>query len=169
MKSIQRFILLFFAVFSMSTAIASYLPRGSYLESCVNCSVSQGVLRCMCEAAEGELHYTRLYYQNCQYIENRYGRLSCDAAHRRNGFNQLPYGSYQKSCGNCYVEGSTLYCVCLNRRGYPANTSLNLYNCYRNNLDVINYGGRLACGNRVTNQSGTDLITLFLQLYQQNR
>lgn len=76
----------------------------------------------------------------------------------------LPYGSYKRSCYHCYVDGSVLSCVCDDRNQFPQNTSLNLYHCYRHNLDVINDDGQLVCGREVTEQNALNEINLFLNI-----
>jgi hypothetical protein len=54
----------------------------------------------------------------------------------------LPQGSYQQSCSNEQMRGSTLSASCASVNGQPVWSSVNVRNC---NSDIINANGHLAC------------------------
>jgi hypothetical protein len=71
------------------------------------------------------------------------------------GRGNLPQGSYQQSCTNLSMRGSTLYGYCTNTNGQRVSSSLDVSNCYGNGMDIGNVNGYLTCnsngGNRYNN------------------
>src|SRR5215467_15538052 len=55
----------------------------------------------------------------------------------------LPPGSYQQTCTNLSMNGSTLYARCQDVNGGWRSTSLNVQNCTG---EIINNNGSLQCG-----------------------
>jgi CVNH domain-containing protein len=57
---------------------------------------------------------------------------------------QIPGGSYQQTCRDIGVRGSTLYATCQNMsRGWQATELRNFYSC---NQEIQNIDGNLRCG-----------------------
>ncbi len=70
------------------------------------------------------------------------------------GYNQLPPGSYQQSCSNISMHGSTLSASCTAASGGRVNSSLNVNRC--GGANVINSNGYLQCsGGGYYNGSGS--------------
>lgn len=55
----------------------------------------------------------------------------------------LPGGSYQQSCNNARMNGSTLYASCTAANGQWINSSINVNNC--RGTDIANRNGYLRC------------------------
>lgn len=62
----------------------------------------------------------------------------------RRGDENVPGGSYLRSCGEARREGSTLVAVCRGNRGARFETSIDLSRCGRS--EVGNNNGNLQCG-----------------------
>jgi hypothetical protein len=56
-----------------------------------------------------------------------------------------PQGSYQRSCYNIYMNGSTLSAICTAPNGQRITSSLNVNGC--SGSDISNQNGYLSCGN----------------------
>jgi hypothetical protein len=63
------------------------------------------------------------------------------------GRGNLPQGSYQQSCTNLSMRGSTLSGYCTNANGQRVSSSLNVSNCNGSGMDIGNVNGYLTCNN----------------------
>jgi hypothetical protein len=78
---------------------------------------------------------------NNGYGNNGYG----NNGYYNNG-NGLPPGSYQQSCSNLTMNGSTLSGSCTSASGQRVYSSLNVSRCMSRGANVVNIDGRLRCG-----------------------
>ncbi len=74
------------------------------------------------------------------------------ASAQQYGYNNVPSGSYQQSCNNLRMNGSTLSASCTAANGQRVYSSLNVNGC---NGDIANNNGHLTCnGNYGYNGNG---------------
>ncbi len=57
----------------------------------------------------------------------------------------VPPGSYQQSCTNARMNGSTLSASCTATNGQYINSSINVRNCQSRGTDIANRNGYLSC------------------------
>jgi hypothetical protein len=119
------------------------VPAGSYLNSCIQTSYADGVLSATCRGRDGSLRRTVLRRADqCRGdIRNEDGHLACDNIASRD----LPPGSYQQSCINATLEGTTLTADCRTRNGQYGRSRLEQVDQCRG--DIRNQDGHLACDN----------------------
>ncbi len=142
------------------------MPAGSYQQSCNNARVRGGTLTANCTNNSGQRVRSSLAYASCNGadIGNINGQLSCVRAnsgyygrgqgrygHGRNGRYSgnrgnagLPAGSYQQSCNNASMNGSTLSANCRNNSGAMMTSYLDVSQC-RSTDDIGNLNGQLRC------------------------
>ena len=120
-------------------------PSGSYQRFCRDIRVNGDTLTASCEDMRGRWNYSSLRYRDCRGdIGADNGRLVCSwGGGGGGGWGQLPSGSYQQSCRDARVSGSTLTASCRDDRGRWNYSSLNFRNC---RSDIGNANGRLVCG-----------------------
>lgn len=142
-------------------------PAGSYQQTCNGVRVrGNGLLTANCLNNNGQRVRSSLAFQSCRGadIGNINGQLSCVRAgsgyygrghgrygnHRggRYGDNDnngaLPSGSYQQSCNNASMQGSTLTANCRNNSGAYMTSYLDVSQC-RSTDDIGNLNGQLRC------------------------
>ena len=115
------------------------LPVGSYRDSCVECEIDgpDGALSCQCADVEGVPITSTVDCGGSVDVLNCNGELSC-------GECQLPPGSYQDSCENCWARSDRLTCgSCERADGTPGGTVGLELPCTG---DVTNCDGTLRCG-----------------------
>ncbi|MGI9274413.1 MAG: CVNH domain-containing protein [Endozoicomonas sp.] len=124
------------------------LPKGSYIRSCSECTLLRGILSCKCQKTENrrKSYWTsQLDMRSCSNpsdIANWSGRLMC----MTNNSDQLPQGSYLRSCHECRVDKSDqLSCLCRKRNGNWQTTSLSLELCPADYQPISNCNGELRC------------------------
>ena len=86
-------------------------------------------------------HHRNRNNQNNNNGNNNYG----NNGYYNNG-NGLPPGSYQQSCSNLTMNGSTLSGSCTSASGQRVYSSLNVSRCMSRGANVVNIDGRLRCG-----------------------
>lgn len=124
----------------------SWTPSGSYQRTCRDIRVNGDTLIASCQDNRGRWNYSSVRYRDCRGdIGNSDGRLMCSwgGGGGGGGWGQLPSGSYQQSCRDARVSGSTLTASCRDDRGRWNYSSLDFRNC---RSDIGNANGRLACG-----------------------
>lgn len=141
-------------------------PAGSYQQSCSNIRVrGNGLLMASCMNNSGQRVRSQIAYQSCRGADignidgqlrcvrsgNGYGRGLGRYSNRRggrygNGYNNgaLPAGSYQASCNNARMQGSTLSANCRNNSGAYMTSFLDVTQC-RSSDDIGNLNGQLRC------------------------
>jgi len=136
-------------VWLMPHAEAQMLPRGSYLRTCPEANGYHGRLTAVCRRRDGSFRQSSLAdVGRCVGdIANVDGILRCNYGP---GWPQpggpLPGGSYQQSCSNIGLNGSTLAATCRTVKGRMQRTSLaNVDRCVG---DIGNNNGRLNCNTR---------------------
>ena len=127
---------------------ARSLPKGSYVLTCIECSLLRGILNCRCEKIEnGRKSYwkSQLDMRSCDNpsdIANWSGRLMCMTNHS----DELPTGPYLRSCHECRVsESNQLNCLCRKRDGKWQPSSLSLDQCPADYQPISNCNGELTC------------------------
>ena len=97
-----------FLTLSTGAAYAQYLPAGSYEGSCRNITMNGNQLSAQCTDPQGRWVYSSINAGACRgTIQNRNGYLHCHRA-GGSGSMMMPEGSYQASCVNATMRGSTL-------------------------------------------------------------
>ena len=115
----------------------SYLPKGSYKETCRDYYVEGDRLKAWCKRRDSSWHKSSIDFKNCKDdIWNDNGQLSCTRQ------SSLPKGSYKEACRGYYVEGNRLYAQCKIRDGSWHNSNINYKNCKG---DIWNDNGELKC------------------------
>lgn len=128
-------------------------PSGSYLASCRNASVLNGVLEAECRRNNGRFRGTSLRLPCRSDIVNENGALVCGRASGtapivppfRTGLSSggVPRGSYLSSCEGAYVDrADVLHADCALPDGRLQPTTLQLP-C---RIDITNSRGVLSCG-----------------------
>jgi hypothetical protein len=116
------------------------LPAGSYRATCRACGVDlTGLLTCICDDLENLPISSSLNSCDCGSlgVSNCNGGLAC-------GTCQLPPGSYQQSCTNCFARSDRLTCgTCTRIDGTENNVPTLPLPC---SGDIINCDGVLRCG-----------------------
>jgi hypothetical protein len=137
------------------------MPAGSYQQSCTNVRVRGGTLVASCTNNGGQRVRSSLIINSCTGadIGNVNGQLTCvrtgnyyGRGRGRHGAGQagryrqgaLPSGSYQQSCSNASMNGSTLTASCSNNSGNAVTSYLDVSQC-RANDDIGNVNGQLRC------------------------
>jgi|GEM_PF-886883 len=123
------------------------LPSGSYSRTCTDArALSQAggrLLTARCQTANGGQERSSLRYENCRGdIGNNNGKLFCSTNGGGNN-DRPPTGSYQQSCTDAVMQGSTLSAVCRDSRGQRVRSSINTRDC--RGRDIANINGRLSC------------------------
>jgi hypothetical protein len=123
---------------------ASYVPPGSYSQSCEAIAVVRGYLNAKCQDTSGNWHLAQAYIASCPggSFANNDGTLVCG----RGGFGigrALPFGSWRASCNNATLAGGILTASCDNSNGSWRTSSLAMANCPSRN--VSNVQGSLVC------------------------
>lgn len=120
----------------------SWTPAGSYQQTCRDIRVNGDTLTASCPDNRNRWNYSTVRYRECQGdIGNNNGRLMCSWS--GGGWGQLPSGSYQQTCRDARVSGSTLTASCRDDRGRWNYSTLDFRNC---RSDIGNANGRLVCG-----------------------
>ncbi|MEP9354356.1 CVNH domain-containing protein [Xanthobacter sp. KR7-65] len=132
-------------------------PVGSYLNSCRNVSLKNGLLVADCDDRMGSVKHTVLAIAGCPKsfdIANQYGELVCKSGFDSGswgggsgsnwGGGALPHGSYLASCRDATRSGNTLTASCKDRWGRWNSASLLLSGC-GSGQDISNDDGRLRC------------------------
>jgi hypothetical protein len=149
-------------------------PAGSYQQTCNGIRVrGNGLLTANCLNNGGQRVRSSLAFQSCRGgdIGNINGQLSCvrggsgyyGRGHGRRGNHRggryrnrdnddnnngnpgaLPSGSYQQSCNNASMQGSTLTANCRNDSGAYMTSYLDVSQC-RSTDDIGNLNGQLRC------------------------
>jgi len=153
-----------FILFILASGMLIALPEGNYIQSCNSCSEFNNSLRCSCNDQQGFPRFTQLDYEDCDpnnnYITNQNGTLTCGDpkyssynhhyySHQDDEQSNLPYGNYQQTCQQCYVNGDKLHCVCLTQNQQPQATSIGIHHCYKDHREIVNTNGNLTCGDKV--------------------
>ena len=121
----------------------SYLPKGSYKETCRDYYVEGDGLKAWCKRQDGSWHNSSIDFKNCKDdIWNDNGQLTC------NQYSRVPEGSYKQKCRGYNVEGNRLEAQCKKRDGTWRNTSINFKNCKG---DIWNDNGELKCDRQYSN------------------
>ncbi len=140
------------------------LPAGSYQGSCTNMRIRGNTLVASCTNTSGQRVRSSLNVSTCTGADignvngqltcvrngNYYGRGRGTRANGRSGrYGQrytagLPAGSYQGSCTNAQINGSTLSAVCTNTSGQGVSSYLDISQC-RTTDDIGNVNGQLRC------------------------
>lgn len=140
------------------------MPAGSYQQSCTNVRVRGTTLTASCTNNGGQRVRSSLNVNSCTGadIGNVNGQLTCvrsgnyygrgrgrfgtgRAGRYGQGSNgALPPGSYQQSCSNASMNGSTLTANCRNNRGAMVTSYLDVSQC-RASDDIGNLNGQLRC------------------------
>ncbi|MGD9614032.1 MAG: CVNH domain-containing protein [Alphaproteobacteria bacterium] len=117
-------------------------PNGTYLRTCDQVRIDNGVLSAECRAIGGGKRYTSLAdYQRCwSDIANVHGFLACDQGDRA-----APPGTYRTTCRDRVMTGTVLKALCLNNRRGFQRTSIETANCQQ---PIENSNGELRCGPR---------------------
>ncbi len=125
----------------------SQAPSGSYQQTCRDIRVNGDTLTASCQDSRGRWSYSTLNFRDCRGdIGNSNGRLLCSwggGGGGGGGWGQLPSGSYQQTCRDARVSGSTLTASCRDDRGRWTYSTLNFRDC---RSDIGNANGRLVCG-----------------------
>ncbi|WP_022969483.1 CVNH domain-containing protein [Arenimonas oryziterrae] len=121
-------------------------PSGSYQQSCDSAYVSGNTLTARCRDPNNYLRRSSININSCRNrdIANVGGNLTCSGYDNGNGGN-IPAGSYQQTCRDASVRGSTLTATCEDANGRDRRTSINVNNC--RNRDIGNNNGNLTCTN----------------------
>ncbi len=140
------------------------LPAGSYQGSCTNMRLRGNTLVASCTNTSGQRVRSSLDVSTCTGadIGNVNGQLACvrngsyygrgrgtRGTGRAGRYGQrytagLPAGSYQASCTNAQISGSTLSAVCRTFSGQGLSSYLDISQC-RPNDDIGNVNGQLRC------------------------
>lgn len=125
-------------------ARASYIPPGSYSQSCDSIAVVNGNLNAKCQDTSGNWHLAQVNIASCPSgsFANNDGTLVCG----RGGFGigrSLPFGSWRASCNNATLAGGILTASCDNSNGSWRTTSLAMASCPSRNIN--NVQGTLVC------------------------
>jgi hypothetical protein len=144
------------------SAQSTYLPQGSWQDSCRNPHMRGSTLVAQCRADNDAWVRTSLDTSQCSngQISNQNGSLVCDRGgayyrgndnrdsnYRGNGrsSNAMPAGSWSDSCVNSNMRGSVLVASCRNDRGDYRPASLDVNQCRAS--FVANRNGSLVCQN----------------------
>jgi hypothetical protein len=115
-------------------------PSGSYTSSCMNCSVSAGMLTCDCQTGMGSTTLTTSLdlcaCPNTTTISNAQGVLTCCGN---------PGGSYTSTCDECAITNTILACTCKTDNGGYISSSIALCTCQPPSK-IANTNGMLTCG-----------------------
>lgn len=123
------------------------LPAGSYQQGCTNARVAGGTLTAECSAGNGGRVTTSLNVNCAGDIGNVNGRLRCNGGgFPGGGLNggRAPSGSYQQSCTNIRMQGSTLTASCSAPNGQRITSSVGVRSC-PSGSDIGNRNGYLSC------------------------
>jgi len=129
-------------------------PGGSYQQSCTGVQMRGSMLSATCTPPNGNSITSTINASSCNGadIANVNGRLQCNgtAYGNANGYGYgngrygtAPGGSYQSSCTNVQMNGSTLTAACTAPNGSTITSSINASTCQ--GADIANYNGRLRC------------------------
>jgi hypothetical protein len=155
---ISRFLaltLVAFLILSAQPVLADGIPSGSYQQSCKNIRVDGDTLTADC-SADGGGRVTSSVSVRCRGgdIGNVNGTLRCNGGDSSGGLHldlhlnaPLPSGSYQQSCTNAHMNGTTLSATCSADNGARVNSSLNIVEC-RHGADIGDRNGNLGCDRR---------------------
>lgn len=117
-------------------------PTESFRETCNVIREDWSFIEADCRTIRGDYRYNNFDRRGCTSdIANINGRLQCGNSDNNPG--QLPSGSYQRSCEQCYADSSVLQCQCEDTRGNFRSTSINYRRC---SSDIANINGQLMCG-----------------------
>jgi len=136
------FVLLLAIGLTSTPARGDTLPAGSYQQTCKNSNASGGTLTAQCKDNNQNYQPTSALtnYQQCiGDIQNLNGQLQCNKG------GTTPPGSYQQSCRDIYVNGTTLYATCKTRDGGWSSTPTSLSNTNQCIGGVLNIDGVLRC------------------------
>ena len=144
-------------------ASASYVPPGSYNDTCMAIQVVGNTLEANCQDISGNWHATQADIANCQggLFANDNGALVCG----RGGYRisqTLPRGSWRASCTDGSKSNQTLFAICDTGSGSWHNSSVSLADCPSRIID--NSYGNLVCRGGLNNQTSSS----YLQNYSQN-
>jgi hypothetical protein len=139
---------------------AEQLPRGTYQQTCRECTISKGKLTCSCPGRNGAWSRSTIQARSCpDAIRNQDGVLSCRGqglavppvdtppytppAPRPIEYREsLPVGPYQQACRECTISSGKLTCSCPERNGSWSRSTIQARSC----PDAIrNQDGVLSC------------------------
>lgn len=140
------------------------IPAGSYQQSCINARVRNNMLIANCTNNSGQRVRSSINVNACANadIGNINGQLSCvrnghmygrgrgrygrgRSGLYRPGYGAgVPAGSYQQSCSNAQMSGSTLTASCRANNGGYVTSYLDISQC-RSTDDIGNVNGQLRC------------------------
>ncbi len=137
-------------------------PSGSYNASCTTARSNGTTLQALCRNNAGQWNRTSIDIAMCRGtdIANVDGQLSCarQGGYGRGygrhgdgrwtgGYTSYPSGSYQASCRDIRMNGSTLTATCGSNDGFWRRSYLDLSRCYRTD-NIANINGQLRCAYR---------------------
>lgn len=117
-------------------------PPGSYRQSCRDIYVNGTTLYAACKDNNGAWQPQSILtdIQQCTGdIQNLNGKLECNKG------GTTPPGSYQQSCRDIYVNGTTLYATCKTSNGAWSSTPTSLSNVNQCIGGILNINGVLRC------------------------
>lgn len=122
-----------------TVSLADWLPGGSWQRTCTDARMDRGWLSAACRTRNGRLRNTSLDVGQCGgEISNQDGRLWCE---RRRAV--LPPGSWQRTCTDARMNGTTLTASCRTRDGRMMRSQIDIRGCRG---DLSNLNGWLTCG-----------------------
>jgi hypothetical protein len=151
----RTFSIVFLAAICLGVAMrapasASYVPAGSYNDSCVDIQAGGNVLTASCQDIDGHWHPAQANIAACpsRSFVNNDGTLVCGiGGYRFTGY--LPRGSWRVSCNDASESGSILNASCYSPSRQWISTSLDIRNCPSRVVD--NVDGNLVCGGGLSN------------------
>jgi hypothetical protein len=122
-------------------------PAGSYLQTCHDAIVSNGLLTATCRARNGDSEKTQLDFGPCTSdIWNADGHLTCLKG-------KPPGGSYLQTCRDVIAQGTSVFATCRTIGGdWPHTMLSDVSVCVG---DIGNDDGRLWCWNGRTAPGGS--------------
>src|SRR5580700_341728 len=129
----------------------TYLPQGSWQDSCRDAHVRGSILAAQCRADDDSWVRSTLDTSQCSngQVSNQNGSLTCERGsqyYHARGNNrgnarsayQMPNGSWSNSCSSGQMRGSVLLASCRNDRGDYQQTSLDVQQCRYSNVSNRN-------------------------------
>ena len=119
------------------------LPGGSWVATCRRPQMNGPTLLAQCEDTRGRMRDTSIDVRSCTTgtVENRDGGLVCESPASRGG--GMPGGSWVQTCRDGQMAGPVLRAQCLDARGRPRDTTIDVRTCANNRL--ANRDGGLIC------------------------
>jgi hypothetical protein len=133
----------------LSVAPAAHAGSESFRQTCQVRYEDSNRIQADCLSISGNYVYNDYSPRYCAGdLANMDGYLTCSSGNSYPPVepppqnDQVPYGSYQLTCGSCYISGNLLRCSCEDTAGYWHNTYLNYRSC---RSEIANLNGRLYC------------------------